>query len=222
MLTALPPPGPPVSQLPVGNPAPSRPRYAYEDAPVEAQRRRGRPRKIVPPPEDPADLREPRVPEPDPPAAPAEPQMDPAEAAAREQARKNLTAVKQQIHDLTMQLMTAEQKEVPELTQKLQRLRIGMLMLREIVEDVSDPNAHKELHLLRKMTDEANPEDDEEEQERMDDDERRHRLLSVGLNPESAGGMVRALQALEKVMEAPPKPLPDDDDSQSPDEPAAQ
>ena len=211
MLTALPAPGPPVSQQPVGREPdpPEKPRYAYEDAPVEdAPRRRGRPPKTPAPPEVPAP--------------PATPEVDPAEAAAREQARKNLTAVKQQIHDLTMELMSAEQVKVPELTQRLQRLRIGMLMLREIVEDVSDPNAHKELHLLQKMTDEADPEEGEDEQEQSADDERRRRLASVGLNPDNAGGMVRVFRALETIMSQPAAPLPTDDDDLSPDQPASQ
>lgn len=175
-----------------------------------APKRRGRPPKHRPPP--PEDREEPAAV-----SASALPEVDPEEAAAREQARKDLTSVKKQIHELTMKLLVAASGEVPVLTERLQRLRISMLMLREIVEDVVDPNSYKELALLKKMIDGAEPDEgEEEEQEKTADRERRERLANVGLNPDNAGSMVRVLRALEAAMTKPYQSPPEADDDQPP------
>lgn len=133
--------------------------------------------------------------------------MDPEEEAARAQARQNLKNVKGQIHELTMKLLTAEPAQLPAMTQRLQRLRVSMLMLREIVEDVADPNAHRELTLLQKMMaaeSQVSPEDpdDQETKQREAEADARGRLAEMGVSPESAGQLVRVFQSLETLMRA--------------------
>jgi hypothetical protein len=142
--------------------------------------------------------------------------VDPAEAAAREQARKDLTAVKAQIHQLTMDLLTADPVQVPAMTQRLQRLRIAMLMLREIVEDVADPHAHRELTLLQKMMAGQSGQSDGERPEQQEEQAARERLTSVGVDPAAAGQLVRVLQALQAAMDHPSAYAATDDDTPQP------
>ena len=110
--------------------------------------------------------------------------------------------VKQQIQEKTAAMMMASPSDLTKLAQDLQRLRVAMLTLKEIVEDVADPNTYKELALLNKMMTGHDPEAEalREEQERGDE-QARERLDRAGLKPEQAGSMVRVLEALRSVME---------------------
>jgi len=111
--------------------------------------------------------------------------------------------VKQSIQEKSASMLTAEPKEVPLLAQELQRLRVSMLMLREIVEDIADPNTYREISLLNKMMTGLDPEEDakrrEQQQGEMDAQER---MTDAGLDPERAGSIVRVLESLKSVMES--------------------
>jgi hypothetical protein len=126
--------------------------------------------------------------------------------------------VKQQIQQRSTEMLLAEPSQVPQLAQELQRLRVAMLMLREIVEDVADPNAYRELSLLNKMMTGHDPEQDalRREQETAEA-EASERLSRVGLTVERAGSMVRVLESLGHLMNR----RPDDGDDRPPTPPVA-
>lgn len=154
---------------------------------------------------------------PPPPAAPPEPPLDPVEVKARGDARAELTRVRAQIQEKTAILLTADPSDIAQLTQELQRLRVASLMLREIVEDVADPNAYKELKLLKDMMSGLDPEEEarrrESEQAEAD---AAQRLAGHNMTPERASNLVRALTALQDVMNRPaPAPVeePEADDA---------
>ena len=127
--------------------------------------------------------------------------IDPLEAETREHARRQLQAVKQRIQEKSVALLSAEPAQLPTLTQELQRLRVAMLMLREIVEDVADPTTYRELSLLNKMITGHDVEQEALRKEQvLGEQEAVDRIAKVGLSPESAGSMVRVLQSLQGVM----------------------
>jgi hypothetical protein len=127
--------------------------------------------------------------------------LDPLEAETRENARRRLMAVKQHIQAKSSELLLAEPGQLQTLTQELQRLRVAMLMLREIVEDVADPTTYRELNLLNKMITGHDPSEEALRKEQAQGEQDAvERLANVGLTRESAGGMVRVLQSLQGVM----------------------
>lgn len=76
-----------------------------------------------------------------------------------------------------------------------------MLALREIAMDLADPTTYRELTLLNRMLTGHDPEEDAARQAQADEEEAgRQRLEDIGLEPESAGSMVKALSALERIM----------------------
>ena len=120
--------------------------------------------------------------------------------------------VKQQIQQRSTEMLMAEPAQVPQLAQELQRLRVAMLMLREIVEDVADPNAYRELSLLNKMMTGHDPEQDALRREQEEaESEATERLSRVGLTAERASSMVRVLESLGHLMNRRP-----DEDGDSP------
>jgi hypothetical protein len=120
----------------------------------------------------------------------------------RENARRRLLAVKQQIQLKSAELLEAEPAQMQHLTQELQRLRVAMLMLREIVEDVADPTTYRELSLLNKMITGHDPEQEALRREQQQgQQEAEERIARVGLTPAGAGSMVRVIQSLQAVMD---------------------
>lgn len=135
---------------------------------------------------------------------PDEQPLDPLEAKTREDARRRLMDVKRTIQDRSAEMLVAEPSHVPRLAQELQRLRVAMLMMREIVEDVADPNAYRELTLLNKMMTGHDPEQEALRKEQiLAEEEATERMARVGLTPEGASRMVRALDALGHIMNKP-------------------
>ncbi|CAN5832130.1 hypothetical protein BH24ACT15_BH24ACT15_33500 [soil metagenome] len=111
---------------------------------------------------------------------------------------------------LTSELRKAGDEELPRIARELQLQRVSFLILREVANDLADPTTYRELQLLAKLVEKADPED---LALRIQQDEEAtaaaQRLNAVGLDPESASGMVRVLESLRQVMDqrhVPPAP----------------
>jgi hypothetical protein len=84
----------------------------------------------------------------------------------------------------------------------LQRARVTKLCLKEIVTDLADPTTYREMTLLNRLITGHDPE--EEAAKRMDAEAElaaQGRLDAIGVDPESAGDLVRALNALSSLMQ---------------------
>lgn len=120
----------------------------------------------------------------------------------KRQAEEKLSAVRQKIIGLTAQLQEAEDKDLPRITRDLQIQRVSYMILREVVNDLVDPTTYRELTLLNKMAEAADPEErqnlKEQEEEALAAE---GRLSAIGVDPASAGHLIRAYQALEGIMD---------------------
>lgn len=96
--------------------------------------------------------------------------------------------------------MSCEEKDIPKLSRRAQRLRVASLMLREVITDIADPTTYRELTLLNKLAASGTFEGEDEAEAALEAEAARGRLADVGLNPEDASDMVRALHALQTVM----------------------
>lgn len=141
------------------------------------------------------------------PGATAEPSPE------KQRADAQLREVNQQILQVVGELSSCDEKDIPKVTRRAQRLRVMSLMLREISTDLADPTTYRELSLLNKLV--AGGEVSEEETNVLEEEAQRARLSDAGLDPDSASDMVRALRALETVLShdtrraAVPDPVPE-------------
>lgn len=129
--------------------------------------------------------------------SPTEPEL----TQVQQDAQARLEAIERRILQLSVDAETAEDKEIPRLMRELQRARVAKLCLKEIVTDLADPTTYREMTLLNKLITGVDPE--EEAAKRMQLEEElaaEDRLSKVGVDPERADGLVRALNALSSLM----------------------
>lgn len=132
------------------------------------------------------------------------PGTPPGEQKSEEQlaAEIELRHVRTRLMELTSELRRASDEDLPRIARELQLQRVSFLILREVANDLADPTTYRELQLLTKLVEKADPEEagvravQEEEASAAAE-----RLRSVGVDPESAGNMVRVFESLRKVMD---------------------
>jgi len=117
-----------------------------------------------------------------------------------------LQATKLKLLSRVRELQSSDIKNVASLTADIQRLRLAVILLRELSRDQEDPNAYRELGLLSKIAVGR----DEDEEERVAEEDLtaiEGRLKSQNVNPE---GAMRIARLLSSVMT--PSDSDDDDD----------
>lgn len=125
-----------------------------------------------------------------------------------------LQALEAELRAKVQELRSAKPREVHDLTTEIQRLRVLVICTRELDTGIVEPNAYKELALLNKLLAGNSLEGSGEEIERKQQVQTAtEKLEKRGISPESAPGIVRALEAItsQPVPEAPddgePEPL---------------
>jgi hypothetical protein len=110
-----------------------------------------------------------------------------------------LAKVQQGILEKNRELLACDEVQLPKVARELQRLRVALITLNELVTNITDPTAKQEISLLSKMLlgreESGGGEDDE-----IEEDAAKARLAAIGIDPTSADNMARGLRALQAVM----------------------
>lgn len=96
------------------------------------------------------------------------------------------------------ELLNADEHKVPQLALEVQRLRVSILSMNEIVAGVPDPTIKTEITLLSKML-RARVEDPAEDEREVEAVKARSRLRETGIDPDSAEALIRGLRALQAM-----------------------
>lgn len=115
-------------------------------------------------------------------------------------AEAELERVKVSILEKNKLLLTCDEVELPRVARELQRLRVALITLNELVTNVTDPTAKQEISLLSKMLSGREDSGGAGEDDQMEEDAAKARLAGLGIDPASADNMARGLRALQAVM----------------------
>lgn len=115
-------------------------------------------------------------------------------------AEAELERVKIAILEKNRELLKCDEVELPRVARELQRLRVALITLNELITNVSDPTAKQEISLLSKMLTGRLESGEGEAEEALEVDAAKARLATQGIDPASADNMARGLRALQAVM----------------------
>jgi len=116
------------------------------------------------------------------------------------EAEAELARVKTLILEKNRELLKCDEVELPRVASELQRLRVALITLNELVTNISDPTAKQEISLLSKMLTGRLESGEGETDEAMEEEAAKARLASLGIDPAAADNMARGLRALQAVM----------------------
>lgn len=102
------------------------------------------------------------------------------------------------LREEAQKLLTADAKTLPQLTRRIQRLRVVMLILQEVERGTSDPQVARELNLLNKLMS-TYGDGWAAEDEKVRQREAEVALRERGIDPASAARLLRALEAVMGV-----------------------
>ena len=134
--------------------------------------------------------------------------------------------VESQLRERINELLTAEPSKLPALTIEVQRLRVAVLLLREMENQITDQNTYREVALLNRLLSGKDIESEAEKKKSMEDADKAARVLEAqGISPESAHRMAKALASVLPAgtggTEHGTRLIPDDDlNADEPDETA--
>lgn len=130
------------------------------------------------------------------------PSAEPPESPAVVRAKSRLGEIQQEITVCGDKLLddSLPARELIKTARRLQRLRIVALLQQEIIVGSADPTTYRELTLLNKMTLADDDPDNPDSPMQMELAEAAERLAGVGIDPDSAGTMVRIFNTLREAM----------------------
>jgi hypothetical protein len=125
----------------------------------------------------------------------------PLAATVATEAKAELERIQRAILEKTQHLLSCSEVELPRVARELQRLRVALITLNELVTNIADPTAKQEIGLLSKMLLGRTESSASELIEADEEDAAEERLRALGINPDAADSMARGLRALQAVME---------------------
>ena len=127
-------------------------------------------------------------------------EADPKDTALEKAHNQSLDEAKDELRALTNELRTADNKRIKQLSIKVQRQRVTVLLLQEAHTGIADPSTHRELSLLNKLVAGRSLDEMDEEQAREETQQRQQaavsRLQARGASEATAQRVVRVLGAV--------------------------
>ncbi len=115
-------------------------------------------------------------------------------------AKVELARIQEALLAKNQELLSCDETKLPQVARELQRLRVAMISLNELVTNISDPTAKQELGLLTKMLHGRDESGEGAAEDELEEAAAAKRLREADIDPESAENMARALRALQAVM----------------------
>lgn len=127
-----------------------------------------------------------------------------------------LEEARELLKNKSLELLECPVGKVAALTIQIQRLRVLVIILREVETGVSDANTYKEMTLLNKLLTGKDLESEASKEQQVEEEQKATaRLEARGIAPESAQRITRILQSVMGAthVEFKPDPTADDGDS---------